>query len=48
MTETGIAIAADERQKRTAVWFAVLRDRICAAFEAAIGSGRAAAAARSR
>ena len=34
MTETGIAIAADERQQRAAVWFAVLRDRICAAFEA--------------
>jgi coproporphyrinogen III oxidase len=34
MTETGIAIAADERQQRAAVWFAVLRDRICGAFEA--------------
>src|SRR6266853_1830183 len=35
MTESGVPIAADERQQRTAAWFGALRDRICAAFEAA-------------
>jgi coproporphyrinogen III oxidase len=33
MTESGVPIAADERQQRAAAWFAALRDRICAAFE---------------
>src|SRR5947207_15098730 len=34
MTESGVPIAADERQQRAGAWFGALRDRICAAFEA--------------
>src|SRR5437868_14700612 len=34
MTESGVPIAADERQQRAVAWFGALRDRICAAFEA--------------
>src|SRR5260370_42678506 len=34
MTESGVAIAADERQQRAVAWFGALRDRICGAFEA--------------
>jgi coproporphyrinogen III oxidase len=33
MTQSGVPIAADERQQRAMAWFDALRDRICAAFE---------------
>ena len=34
MAEDAASSVVSERQQRAAVWFAVLRDRICAAFEA--------------
>src|SRR3981081_4211782 len=34
MTESGVPIAADERQQRAMAWFGASCDRICAAFEA--------------
>jgi coproporphyrinogen III oxidase len=34
MTESGASIAATEPQQRAVAWFAALRDRVCAAFEA--------------
>ena len=34
MTQSGVPIAADDRQQRAGAWFGALRDRICAAFKA--------------
>src|SRR5258707_10389914 len=33
MTESGVPAATGERQRRAAVWFGAVRDRICGAFE---------------